>query len=148
MLLSAYRAFVALITFCFVAFLFQGLLTGNADAYFTLVSSDILVMVTVADLYLSIALGCTMISILERKWWTGVLVFLPSIVIGGPVLGLYLLWRLPAMLRAVRSTSGGPLNAGTGDSDGQYTTGDNTAADHADTADSLDALQNDEIRDD
>ena len=37
MLLSAYRAFVALVTFCFVAFLFQGILTGDVDTYFALV---------------------------------------------------------------------------------------------------------------
>ena len=103
MLLSAYRAFVALVTFCFVAFLFQGILTGDVDTYFTLVSTDILVMITVADVYLSIALGCVMISILERKWWVGALVFVPSLIVGGPMLGLYLLCRLPAFFRAVRS---------------------------------------------
>ena len=102
MLLSAYRAFVALVTFCFVAFLFQGILTGDVDTYFALVSTDILVMITVADVYLSIALGCAMISILERKWWVGALVFVPSLIVGGPMLGLYLLWRLPAFLKAVR----------------------------------------------
>ena len=102
MLLSAYRAFVALITFCFVAFLFQGILTGDVDNYFNIATTDILVMVTIADVYLSIALGCVMISILERKWWIGALVFLPSLAVGGPMLGLYLLWRLPAMLRVAQ----------------------------------------------
>ena len=47
-----------------------------------------------------------MISILERKWWVGALVFVPSLIVGGPMLGLYLLWRLPAFLRAVRSEPG------------------------------------------
>ena len=136
MLLSAYRAFVALITFCFVAFLFQGLLTGDADKYFTLVSTDILVMITVADVYLSIALGCTMISILERKWWAGVLVFLPSIVIGGPMLGLYLLWRLPAMLRAVQPAAKLVTNS------------DHAADADINVNDALDTLASEDIRND
>ena len=101
---SFYRGFVALITFCFVAFLFQGLLTGYIDQYLASLRNDILVQVTIADVYLSIGLACVLISVLERKWWAGLLVFVPALVIGGPTIGLYLLWRLPALLRVVQSS--------------------------------------------
>jgi len=102
MVTSLYRGFVALITFCFVAFLFQGLIAGDVDKYVASFQEDILVQVTIADVYLSIGLACVLISILEQKWWAGCLVFIPAIVIGGPMVGLYLLWRLPALMRAVQ----------------------------------------------
>ena len=101
MLLSAYRAAVALFTLGFVVYLCQGLLTGDVDAYFAAIQDNILVAVTVSDLYLSLALACILIAVLERKWWLSIALFIPTAVVGGPLIGIYMLWRLPAFFTAV-----------------------------------------------
>ena len=98
MLLTTYRALVGLLTFIFVGYLMSGFYEGDADAYFEFLRAERWMGVTVADLYLGIFLACTLIAVLERKFWVLPAIFVPALAIGAPLPALVILWRLPVYL--------------------------------------------------